>query len=265
METNTNQTGSDQRRQVLELVTEAGELMLKNGAEVSRTQQTMEIMAKSLGVEDFHGYVLTNGIFTSIGARQDMPAQVRSVPASTVHLGRVEAINQLSRRIAAGGAGLTEAYAELERIRKMPCAPASRQVLACGVGSACFAILFGGVWQDGLVALAVGLGLQLVLLGLERWGAGKLLSRFLGAGFVALVTLLIFATGFGTNSDKAIIGALMPLVPGMALTLGIRDLIDSDFLSGVIRMLDALLTAACIALGAGLVLAVENLIKGVSL
>lgn len=32
-------------QRVLELVTEAGELMLKNGAEVSRTQQTMEIMA----------------------------------------------------------------------------------------------------------------------------------------------------------------------------------------------------------------------------
>ena len=96
-------------------------------------------------------------------------------------------------------------------------------------------------------------------------GAGKLFTRFLGAAFVALVTLLIFATGIGVNSDKAIIGALMPLVPGMALTLGIRDLIDSDFLSGVIRMLDALLTAACIAMGAGLVLAVANLIEGVTL
>ena len=57
----------------------------------------------------------------------------------------------------------------------------------------------------------------------------------------------------------------MPLVPGMALTLGIRDLIDSDFLSGVIRMLNALLTAVCIALGAGLVLALANLIEGVAL
>ena len=252
-------------QRVLELVTEAGELMLKNGAEVSRTQQTMEIMAKSLGVADFHGYVLTNGIFTSVGPENNMPAQVRSVPASTVHLGRVEAINQLSRRIAAGGVGLDEVYAELGRIRKMPCTPAAYQVLACGFGSACFAILFGGVWQDGAVALAVGLGLQLVLLGLDRWGAGKLFTRFLGAAFVALATLLIFAMGIGVNSDKAIIGALMPLVPGMALTLGIRDLIDSDFLSGVIRMLDALLTAACIALGAGLVLALANLFEGVAL
>lgn len=39
----------DEQQRALDLVTAAGELMLKNGAEVSRTQQTMEIMAKSLG------------------------------------------------------------------------------------------------------------------------------------------------------------------------------------------------------------------------
>lgn len=244
----------DDQQRALDLVTAAGELMLKNGAEVSRTQQTMEIMAKSLGVKNFHGYVLTNGLFTSVGSEQGHPAQIRSVPASEVHLGRVEALNALSRHIAQGKVDLEGAYRELDRIRAMPCAPSRQQVLACGLGSACFAILFGGSWQDGLVALAVGLCLQAVLLALGRWGANKLFTRFLGAAFVSFATMLLFAAGFGNNMDKAIIGALMPLVPGMALTLGIRDLLDADFLSGVIRMLDALLTAACIACGAGLIL-----------
>lgn len=244
----------DEQQRALDLVTAAGELMLKNGAEVSRTQQTMEIMAKSLGVQNFHGYVLTNGLFTSIGSEEGHPAQIRSVPASEVHLGRVEALNALSRHIAQGKVDLEGAYRELDRIRAMPYAPSRQQVLACGFGSACFAILFGGARQDGLAALAVGLGLQAVLLGLGRWGTNKLFTKFLGAAFVSLATMLLFRMGFGCNMDKAIIGALMPLVPGMALTLGIRDLLDADFLSGVIRMLDALLTAACIACGAGLVL-----------
>lgn len=255
---------NDQQK-VLDLVTAAGELLLKNGAEVSRTQQTMEIMAKSLGVENFHGYVLTNGLFTSAGAESGRPAQIRSVPVSEVHLGRVEAINALSRHIAQGKLGLKEAEQELERIRVMPYAPSRQQVLACGLGSACFAVLFGGTWQDGLIALAVGLGLQPVLLLLGRWGANKLFSRFVGAAFVALATMLLFAAGFGHNMDKAIIGALMPLVPGMALTLGIRDLLAADFLSGVIRMLDALLTAACIACGAGLILLAAANLPGVML
>ena len=49
----------------IELVVEAGKAMLENGGEVFRAQDTMEIMAHSLGVRDFHVYVLTNGIFAS--------------------------------------------------------------------------------------------------------------------------------------------------------------------------------------------------------
>ncbi len=255
---------NDQQR-VLDFVIAAGELLLKNGAEVSRTQQTMEIMAKSFGVDTFHGYVLTNGLFASMGTDYGQPAQIRSVPVSEVHLGRVEAINALSRRIASGKVTLDQAYQELERIRTMPYAPNKQQILCCGVGSACFALLFGGTWQDGLIALGVGLGLQWLLLRMGRLGLNKLITKFLGAAFVALATLLLFATGVGIHMDKSIIGALMPLVPGMALTLGIRDLIMADFLSGTIRMLDALLTAACIACGVGLVLGLANMIPGVIL
>lgn len=46
----------------LELVMDGGQTLLANGGEVFRVQQTMEIMAASLGVQDFHVYVLTNGI-----------------------------------------------------------------------------------------------------------------------------------------------------------------------------------------------------------
>lgn len=255
----------NQQQRVLDLVTDAGELMLKNGAEVSRTQQTMEIMAKSFGVDNFHGYVLTNGLFTSIGTEEGCPAQIRSVPQATVHLGRVEAINALSRSIARGRVGLDGAFEELERIRNIPEVSRRKLIFACGLGSANFAILFGGAWQDGLVALLVGFMLQILVNKMEQWGVARLLTKFWGAVAVVLLTSLLFGLGMGCNVDKATIGALMPLVPGMALTLGIRDLIDGDFLSGVIRMLDALLTGACIACGAGFVLLIIAQIPGVML
>ena len=38
----------------LELVMDGGQTLLANGGEVFRVQQTMEIMAASLGVQDFH-------------------------------------------------------------------------------------------------------------------------------------------------------------------------------------------------------------------
>ena len=47
-------------------------------------------------------------------------------------------------------------------------------------------------------------------------------------------------------------GSIMPLVPGLAFTNGIRDIADGDYISGTVRMIDAVLVACCIALGVGI-------------
>ena len=81
---------------------DAGQTLLENGGEVFRAQQTMEIMAASLGVRDFHVYVLTNGIFASAHLPgRDAVSLVRHVPTVSVHLGRVEAVNEMVKDIIA--------------------------------------------------------------------------------------------------------------------------------------------------------------------
>ena len=64
--------------------------------------------------------------------------------------------------------------------------------------------------------------------------------------------------------DGMIIAGIMPLVPGVAFVNAIRDIADSDFLSGTVRMIDALLVFVYIATGVGLALGVfSNWIGGV--
>ena len=94
---------NDLLERAADLVMDAGQTLLENGGEVFRVQQTMEIMAHSLGVRDFHVYVLTNGIFASasMGSTHNV-SLIRHVPSVSIHLGRVEAINELSRELAAG-------------------------------------------------------------------------------------------------------------------------------------------------------------------
>ena len=59
-----------------------------------------------------------------------------------------------------------------------------------------------------------------------------------------------------------IIGAIMPLVPGLAFTNAIREIADSDFLSGTVRMIDALLVFVYIAVGVGTTLSIYNSFTG---
>ncbi len=109
----------------------AGQTLLENGAEVFRVEQTMEIMARSFHLREFHVYVLTNGIFASAGTAEI--SEVRNVPVRTTHLGRVAAVNELSRQIAQTGMTLDEAESRLVLARQPPlpqrsCAAAFRDV-----------------------------------------------------------------------------------------------------------------------------------------
>lgn len=242
--------------ELMNLVMRAGKLLLENGAEVFRVQQTMDIIARSYGGQDVNIYVLTNGLYCSMEGQR---TRVAYVPEATPHLGRVAEINDLSRRIAAGKVPLAEASTRLEEIAALPPTPAWGQVAACASGSACFAILFGGVWADVGWALLIGVLLQLFLFGAARLRLNKIFTKLVGAGLVAALAVALPCQGM----DQVIIGCLMPLTPGIALTMSIRDFINGDYLSGTIRLIDALLIAGSIACGVGLVLVGAGSLLGV--
>ena len=109
MDMNTPET----QRRAMHLVMDAGKLLLENGGEVFRVQQTMQFMAESLNIEGFNTYVVTNGIFASANACNE----VRHIPSVSIHLARVEAVNELSRELAAGAIDLEGAEARLDEIR----------------------------------------------------------------------------------------------------------------------------------------------------
>ena len=49
----------------LELPFQMGQVLLENGAEISRVQETMERVARAYDIEGFDVYVLTNSIFAT--------------------------------------------------------------------------------------------------------------------------------------------------------------------------------------------------------
>ena len=65
------------------------------------------------------------------------------------------------------------------------------------------------------------------------------------------------------TEKMGIIGGIIPLVPGIALTNGVRDIAGCDYLSGTIRGIEALLIGAAIALGVGFVLGASAALPGV--
>lgn len=250
-------------KEVLALAVETGDALLRNGAEVYRVVDTLIHILEAYEIEDYDVYVLSNGIFASANEdKDDACSMIRHVPLGSMHLGRISALNQLSREICSHECSLQDAWVRLEECKTIPYSPKHVLVFFCGMVCGCFSYMFGGHALDAVLAFFVGMLLQLLLGELKRHKNSKFITNILGSAFVTLLALIILATGMPTHYDKIIIGAIMPLVPGMALTTSIRDFFNGDYLSGAIHMIDAILTAFCIAVGVGTVITIYRVLFG---
>lgn len=250
-------------KEILALAVEMGDLLLRNGAEVYRVEDTVMHILNAYEIHDYDVYVLSNGIFASANEdKEDACSMIRHVPLGATHLGRIAALNQLSREISSHECSLSEAWERLEECKHIPCNRTPVRIFFCGLGCGCFAYLFGGNVIDAVIAFFIGTLLQVFQDALKRYKSSKFITNILGSALVTLLALIALAAGAPVHYDKAIIGGIMPLVPGIALTTSIRDFFNGDYLSGAIHMIDAVLTAFCIAVGVGTVITVFRSLMG---
>ncbi len=255
--------GKQSDEEVLDLALMAGHILLENGAEIYRVEETIDRICGYYGVNSENAFVLSNGIFLTAGsARESFFAKVQHIPVSGTHLNKVAAVNQLSREIVEGRHTIQDAYRLLEEIRTMPGKKRWMQTLASGVGSAAFCIFFGGTFGDSLAAFAAGICLYLYVLWLSVPHLSKIVGNIGGGALVTVVCCLLYLMGVGENLNFMMIGTIMPLVPGVAFTNSIRDVADGDYISGSVRMLDALLVFFCIAIGVGIGFSLISLVPG---
>ena len=241
---------------VMDLALQAGHILLASGAEIFRVEETMERICSHYGVRSEHVFVLSNGIFfTGGGEREHVFAKVEHIPVSGIHMDRITAVNQISRDIEKGKYTLDEAAAQLEKVRSMPEKRRILRVLAAGAGSAGFCYMFGGDIRDSICAFAAGFVMYLFMLYIAEKHFSKIVSYIFGAAIVTFLCTAAVKLGLACHMNFMVIGSIMPLIPGVAFTNAIRDIADGDYISGAVRMLDAMLVFVCIAIGAGISMA----------
>lgn len=252
-----------EQREVLEAAIQAGHILLENGAEIFRVEETMDRILHYYGIESGDSFVLSNGIFMTAGNHQEeIFAKVQHIPVSGTHLDRVAAVNQLSREIEEGRYTIAEVRERLDQIRIMPGKSKFMQILASGVGSACFCFLFGGNLRDSAVAFGTGILLYLYVLFVSTPKLSKIVGNIGGGALVTFLCTVMYLLDVGQHLNFMIIGSIMPLIPGVAFTNAIRDIADADYISGSVRMMDALLVFFCIAMGVGLVFTIFHQLTG---
>ena len=233
-------------KKVLSFAVELGDILLRNGAEVYRVEDSVLAILNSYDITDCDVYVLSNGIFASADeVTEHASSMIRHVPMYPMHLGRIAALNNLCRDVCAKKITIEEAWTRLEECKNISGYNLPELLISTGIGCGGFAYLYGGTPLDAFMAIIVGMILR-VFLSLQKKTNSKTMTNVFGSMIVSLVAILMYIF-LPVHYDKIIIGGIMPLVPGIPLTNSIRDFINSDYLSGSIRLIDALLTAFCIA------------------
>lgn len=248
----------DDNSKIMELAYEAGAILLENGAEISRVDETMRRIAGHYGVDDESFFVLSNGIMATARGF----ARTKFIPIKGTSLDKVVAVNQLSREVSEGKCDLGQLESQLKAIRAMRPKPAWEQIAASAFGSAAFCIIFGGGFADSIAAFVAGLVLWVYMLFVGYRHLSRIAGAITGGLLATLLCGVMYKLGLGTHLSNMIIGAIIPLIPGVPFTNGIRDLAHEDYIAGITRLLDALLTFFCISMGVALAFMLDATISG---
>lgn len=242
----------------------AGRLIMENGGETYRVEETITRMGRAFGLDHVESFAVPSGLFVSYRrADGDTETAVMRVRKGSTNLSRVDAVNAVSRQVEHGDLTCEEALQRLQAIeRRPPALTKPMLVLGAAVSAAGFTLMFGGGAEHAALAAAVAALVQWIGWLLERFHMHALVSTLLGS---LLSTLLPMAfqrmTGLGMV-DAIVAGALMPLLPGLAMTNAVQDAMRGDMISGLSHGLSAILTATLVAGGALMASAVMNLTGG---
>ncbi len=235
----------------------AAELMLRNGAETYRAEETARHICAAFGYES-DVIAFPTGIMFQIGPDKAMIARVSK---RDVDFSKIDRVNKISRELAAGALTLTEAEAQLRAVADRRGWGLFSQCLIAAGSSAMFALMFLATPFDICAAGVCAFLAQAAVVKLDQEAGMSLVS--LAGGFLTAMSAILLTAVFQTGDvDKIIISALMPLLPGLAMTNAIRDAMRGDLVSGVSRAGEALIRAVVLAAGAGLSISAWMLLRG---
>lgn len=238
------------RSQLLDALLDMGELLLGCGAEISRVEDTLRRLSHAYGCEGAEIFVIPSIVSITLrfpgGETVTETRRIRSGGENDFY--RLEKLNELSRSCCASPLPMEELQRRLHKLaagKKPRVCVYFGSVLAAGS----FAVFFGGTIWDGIAAAAFAL---LICALEERLGRTELntvafnlvISLLVGLAVGALTALLPVL-----HMDKILIGDIMLLIPGIAMTNAVRNMLVGDTISGVVRLAESLIWAFALAGG----------------
>lgn len=234
---------------LLNFSSELGRQLLQNGAEIYRVEESIRRLLAAYGRERCEVFAIPACIITTVQEGEKNYTKSVRIKEVSNNLKNLDRLNALCRTLCAETPAPDECWRRLHEILHAPLYSTAASYLAHGATGFFFTLFWGGSLTDAVTAFLCGLLVKAARDAMRRARTNVFFTQFVTSTLLALPPLLLARFGAAVNVDKVIIGVIMLLVPGVAITNVMRDVLASDFVTALTRFAEVLIVALGITLG----------------
>ncbi|MCI5725582.1 MAG: threonine/serine exporter family protein [Fusobacterium gastrosuis] len=231
-----------------------GKVLLMSGAETHRVEQSISKVCQRFGLRS-ESFVTTTCVLTSAKKQNgEIVTELNRVYNLSNNLNKIDKIHTIVLNIE--NYDLEALESEIKKIQSESIYRSYIILISYFFAAAFFALLFKGSFLDAIVAGFGGAFIFYMMRFASKIKVNNFFINTLGGFIVTIFAAFVKKINIIENASYSTIAILMLLVPGLALTNAIRDLINGDFIAGNSRMVEAFLIGGALAIGTGFGLAI---------
>ncbi|MCI6151679.1 threonine/serine ThrE exporter family protein [Fusobacterium perfoetens] len=235
---------------ILNLAGDLGELLLENGSEVYRVENSISSLIKYFGFSSQCFATLTCIIITLENSNKEIISLVRRVKKREVNLNKVYKVSTLIKNLDKYEINTLENNLRIIKLENSY----SFFINSFGncIGASFFSILFLGDFYNFISSFFSGFLISIFLKLSNKINLGIFFTNLLGSFIVTSISYFFYHIYFISNPSITIISTLMLLVPGVSFINSMRDIFAGDLVTGVSRLMEVLMIGSSIAVGSGI-------------
>ena len=245
---------------VIDLALDIGEEILRCGGEIRRAEDSLTRVCRAYGCERVDVFCITSVIILTVHADGRICSQTRRIAGYGNNMSLLEAVNALCRQICAQPADPKMVKQQLKDIRSSIVMKRWRKWIGGIVGASGFTLFFGGNALDAICAALISLLISVMDIYVYRNDMNRLLYTLICSCMAGLAAMGLVRLGMGQNAGAIMIGTIMLLIPGVALTNSVRDMLGGDVIAGLLRLVESVLLAAAIAAGFAMAMVISGML-----
>ncbi len=249
---------------VLSLALDLGKNMVKCGAEINRVEETVVRICYAYKMRSIDVFSIISMIEATVtDEKGNTHTQLRRIYTTSTNFGRLEKLNELSRKICSTVPDVDVAAEELNEIinsnKKYSVSVLLGHMLAAGS----FTLFFGGRFFDAIASVIIAAVIWFLNSYIKTSGVNRLFFTVVTSAVTGFLAMLFVSIGLGYDSNLIMIGDIMLIIPGLKLINSVREMLCGDLMSGLLRLLESIVISVAIAGGFALVILVtEKVVTG---